>query len=106
MNSFFTNCLRLGALLCLLAAGPMLLATSQRTRTSELSLHDMSGKRVRLQDHRGRIVVLNFWATWCSSCTEEMPMLVEAEKEYGARGVIFIGAAVDERKTRRNVPEF
>jgi peroxiredoxin len=72
----------------------------------DLTLRDLGGKRVRLRDYRGQIVVLNFWATWCAPCNEEMPMLVGAEREYRPRGVIFIGASLDEGKTRRNVPEF
>ena len=82
------------------------LADAMPTRPAELTLHDLSGKRVRLRDSRGQIVVMNFWATWCSSCAEEMPMLMDAERQYGARGVVFVGVSLDDRKTRPNIPEF
>jgi thiol-disulfide isomerase/thioredoxin len=73
---------------------------------AELSLKDSDGKRVQLRDLRGKIVVLNFWATWCGPCREEMPMLVEAEKEYGTRGIVFVGASLDDDKTRGKVTGF
>lgn len=73
---------------------------------AEWSASDLAGKRVRLRDYRGRVVVLNFWATWCAPCNAEMPLLVDAEKEYGARGVAFIGASLDDPKTRSKIPEF
>jgi thiol-disulfide isomerase/thioredoxin len=66
----------------------------------------MSGKKVRLSDLRSKIVVLNFWATWCVPCRAEMPMLVEAEKEYAPRGVVFIAVSLDSRQTRAKIPEF
>ncbi|MBI4908758.1 MAG: TlpA family protein disulfide reductase [Acidobacteria bacterium] len=59
-----------------------------------------------MSDFRGKIVVLNFWATWCVPCREEMPLLVEAESEYGPRGVVFIAASLDDRETRSKIPEF
>jgi thiol-disulfide isomerase/thioredoxin len=75
-------------------------------RPVDLLLKDMRGQRVRLRDYRGKVVVLNIWATWCVSCRAEMPMLVEAEKEYAGRGVVFIAASLDDRKTRPQIPEF
>src|SRR6058998_176933 len=51
----------------------------KETPKAELTLKDANGQRVRLRDYRGKVVVLNFWATWCVPCNEEMPMLVEAE---------------------------
>lgn len=75
-------------------------------KPAKLSLRDLSGKRVRLHDFRGQIVVLNFWATWCEPCNVEMPLLLRATREYGQRGVVFLGASLDDAKTRPNVPVF
>ena len=73
---------------------------------AELTLKDMKGQRVRLSDYRGKAVVLNFWATWCGPCNSELPMLVEAEREYRDRGLVFIAASLDDSKTRRQIPAF
>ena len=73
---------------------------------ADLTLKDAGGHKVRLRDLRGKPVVLNFWATWCGPCNSEMPMLVEMEKQYAARGVLFIGASMDDAKTRAKVPAF
>ena len=89
-----------------LIAFAALLAAAPKPRAADLTLRDLNGKRVRLQDHRGQIVVLNFWATWCAPCKREMPLLVATEREYGSRGVAFIGASLDDWKTRKNVPKF
>jgi thiol-disulfide isomerase/thioredoxin len=72
----------------------------------DLSLKDSAGRKVRLRELRGKPVVLNFWATWCGPCNAEMPMLVELEKQYAARGVVFIGASLDEAKTKDKIPAF
>jgi thiol-disulfide isomerase/thioredoxin len=93
------------------AAGLAVLASalygaSKEAAKADLTLKDMNGKKVRLRDLQGKIVVLNFWATWCGPCNQEMPLLVEAEKEYGPRGVVFIGASLDDEKTRANIPAF
>ena len=73
---------------------------------ADLSLKDLSGKRVRLRDYQGKIVVLNFWATWCGPCREEMPRLADAEKEYGTQGVVFIGASLDDADTQGKIAGF
>lgn len=72
----------------------------------DLTLRNMQGERVHLRDYRGKVVVLNFWATWCGPCKDEMPMIAAAEKEYRDRGVVFIGASLDDGKTERHIPEF
>jgi thiol-disulfide isomerase/thioredoxin len=82
----------------------VLVAADQKP--SDLTLSDLSGKKVRLRDYRGKLVVLNFWATWCVPCREEMPMIVEAEKTWGAKGVMFIAISLDETKTRKDIPAF
>ena len=83
----------------------LLLAADQGPK-ADLSLKSIDGQRVRLSDYRGKVVVLNFWATWCAPCTAEMPMLVQAERDYGPKGVVFIAASVDEGKSKKNVPDF
>ena len=61
-----------------------------------LQLQNLEGKSVRLSDFKGKVVVLNFWATWCSPCREEIPDLVSLQKEYAARGLVVLGVSMDE----------
>jgi len=61
-----------------------------------LSLPDTQGNRQSLNQWRGKVLVVNFWATWCEPCREEMPQFVQAHRELGAKGLQFVGIAVDE----------
>ncbi len=89
------------------AAIPLLVAGApKKNAPAELNLTDLDGKKVHLKDYRGKIVVLNFWATWCGPCKEEMPMFVATKKEWAARGIVFIGASLDERAGQKVIPEF
>jgi thiol-disulfide isomerase/thioredoxin len=63
---------------------------------AELALPDLEGRRRDLTGYRGRIVVLNFWATWCLPCREEMPALADLQARYADRGVQVIGASTDD----------
>jgi thiol-disulfide isomerase/thioredoxin len=63
---------------------------------SELGFTDLRGQRVSFADSAGRIRLVNFWATWCVPCREEMPEFVKAQREFGDRGVQFVGIAVDD----------
>jgi thiol-disulfide isomerase/thioredoxin len=81
-------------------------AVSSDSRPVSLPFKDMDGKKVSVRDLRGKIVVLNFWATWCVPCKAEMPLLVEAAKEYAPKGVSFIAVSLDDRQTRPKIPDF
>jgi len=72
----------------------------------ELSLNDIQGKRHSLSDYRGKIVVLNFWATWCVGCKQEMPIFVDISKKYRDRGVVVLAASVDDETTKKYISRF
>lgn len=62
----------------------------------EFQLPDLAGKAHRLEEWRGKVVVLNFWATWCPPCREEIPLFIELQKRHGAQGLQFVGIAIDD----------
>jgi thiol-disulfide isomerase/thioredoxin len=59
-------------------------------------LKDVTNKDVRLSDYKGKVILLDFWATWCTGCKVEIPWYVEFQKKYERRGLASIGAAMDE----------
>ncbi len=59
-------------------------------------LKDMDGKDLNLADLKGKVVLLNFWATWCGPCKYEIPMFVELQEQYRDKGVVFLGLSVDD----------
>jgi peroxiredoxin len=69
-------------------------------------LPDLNGRMQELDSYRGRIVVLNFWATWCRPCNEEMPELVEIQNRYAPYGVTVVAAAADPVGSKQNVLDF
>ena len=71
-----------------------------------LALQGLSGDQQSLEHYRGRIVILNFWATWCVPCREEMPIFARVREDYRSRGVEIIGASADDRSTRDQVEPF
>lgn len=73
---------------------------------AELQLKDLFGVDQKLSSYRGRIVILNFWATWCVPCKDELPDLVAIQNDYAALGVQVIGAAADELADRAKVMKF
>lgn len=66
------------------------------TEAADFALEDLEGQEQRLSDYRGKLVLVNFWASWCAPCIDEMPLLVEAQKLYGARGLQVLGPAMDD----------
>lgn len=60
-----------------------------------LTLPDAAGNPQPMAQWRGKVLVVNFWATWCAPCREEMPDFVRAQDEYGAKGLQIVGIAVD-----------
>jgi peroxiredoxin len=60
------------------------------------SLHDAQGKEVRLSDYKGKVVLLNFWATWCTGCKEEIPWFIDFQTKYKPNGLAVVGVSMDD----------
>jgi thiol-disulfide isomerase/thioredoxin len=73
---------------------------------AELTLKDLFGVEQKLSAFRGRLVVLNFWATWCIPCRKEMPDLAAIQNEFAAFGVQVVGASADQMGDRARVIQF
>jgi cytochrome c biogenesis protein CcmG/thiol:disulfide interchange protein DsbE len=64
---------------------------SAQQQAPPLTLKSIQGRVLSLSNYRGKVVLLNFWATWCPPCRAEMPDLIRMQREYGARGLQIIG---------------
>jgi thiol-disulfide isomerase/thioredoxin len=71
-------------------------AVRDGTPLLEIALPDMAGKDQALGQWKGKVLIVNFWATWCAPCREEMPQFVKAQREYGGKGLQFVGIAIDQ----------
>jgi peroxiredoxin len=66
-----------------------------RKQAPELELEDTVGKQANLRDYRGKVVVVDFWATWCHGCLQEMPWFADFQRKYGDQGFSVIGVSLD-----------
>jgi cytochrome c biogenesis protein CcmG/thiol:disulfide interchange protein DsbE len=62
----------------------------------DFTLKDLDGKDVSLSQFKGKVVLINFWATWCDPCYIEIPWLIEMQQRYAAKGFTILGVALDE----------
>jgi cytochrome c biogenesis protein CcmG/thiol:disulfide interchange protein DsbE len=62
----------------------------------DFTLKDLDGKDVSLGQYQGKVVLINFWATWCDPCYVEIPWLIEMQQKYGGKGFTILGIALDE----------
>ncbi|HYI97292.1 MAG TPA: TlpA disulfide reductase family protein [Bryobacteraceae bacterium] len=69
---------------------------SARNAAPEFALKDADGKTVTLAEYKGKVVLLNFWATWCGPCKIEIPWFADFEQKYKDRGFAVLGVAMDE----------
>jgi len=77
----------------------------QRLPAPDFALRDLSGRTVRLNDYKGQLILLNFWATFCKPCRDEMPALAALAHDFRAQGLAVLAVAVD-RGNRNSVQQF
>ncbi len=71
-------------------------APELRQIAPDFTLRDAEGRQVSLSDYRGKVVLLNFWATWCGPCRFEIPWFVDFERQFKDRGFAVLGVSMDE----------
>ena len=68
----------------------------ERKPAPEFALEDAAGRTVNLKDYRGKVVLLDFWATWCTGCKKEIPWFTGFQQKYGAKNLAVVGVSLDE----------
>src|SRR5580698_8938037 len=100
------NLLRASALLLMLVGiaaaadqttvGAALQPAKERKAAPKFVLQDSSGKTISLNKYRGKVVLLDFWATWCTGCKKEIPWFEAFQSAYAAKGFAVVGVSLDE----------
>lgn len=94
--------IRKTSLLCVFAC--LVLSPLYARRAPDPVLKSLDGHARRLSTLRGKIVVVNFWATWCGPCQEELPRLAKLASDYATQPVAFVIISIDEEKDRAKIP--
>ncbi len=89
-----------GILACL---SPLAGAEAINVPAPDFTLESRSGENLRLEDHRGEVVMLNFWASWCGPCRQEMPLMDELYSQYKDLGFTILAVNVDENREEAHV---
>lgn len=78
------------------ASAPSLASDLSGKPEPDLRLKDLGGQDVALGDLKGKVVFVNFWATWCEPCQEEIPILIDMQNKLASKGFTVVGIAMDE----------
>jgi thiol-disulfide isomerase/thioredoxin len=77
------------------ASAPSMASDLSGKPEPDLKLKDLDGKDVALSDLKGKVVFVNFWATWCEPCQEEIPILIDMQNKFASKGFTVVGIAMD-----------
>jgi cytochrome c biogenesis protein CcmG, thiol:disulfide interchange protein DsbE len=72
----------------------------------DFELPDLGDSSVKLSDYRGKVVFLNFWATWCKPCKEEMPSMEVLYRKFKDKGLVVLAVSIDRVTTKQDIPPF
>lgn len=78
------------------AGAPSASAPSKPVDAPTVSMKDLNDRDVNLQQYKGQVVLVNFWATWCEPCKAEIPWMIEFQKKYSPRGFTILGVSMDD----------
>jgi peroxiredoxin len=79
-------------------------ALSVGSKAPDIDLTDLDGKVVHVGDLKGKVVLVDFWASWCAPCREELPVLESLHKKYASEGLVIVGVSADSE--RDNMTKF
>lgn len=71
-------------------------------RLPDFSLPNIDGSQWRAEEWRNKVLVINFWATWCPPCLKEMPLFIKLQEQFADQGILFIGIAIDNKEDVQN----
>ena len=94
----------LKVLLIAIAVGFVTSAIAQQKKAANFSLKAADGTAYELSKYKGKVVIVNFWATWCGPCRMEIPDFIEAHKKYKSKGLEIIGISLDQDGWTKVVP--
>ena len=86
--------------------GSAMVSPPARNTLPDFSLPDLNARSRRSGEWLGKVLVLNFWATWCPPCRKEMPVFIALQDELGDKGLQFVGIAIDERSKVQEFVDF
>ncbi len=84
-----------GVLFSISRSGDTATGASQAVMATRLA--DLQGQSQALSQWRGKVLIVNFWATWCAPCREEIPVFIRLQEKYRTQGLQFVGIAIDQR---------
>jgi len=86
----------------LLVVGGGGVACSSPKKAPDFTLKDLSGNEISLADHKGRVVLVDFWATWCPACRYAIPDLVRMQEKYADQGLVILAVSLDDPAKANN----
>jgi peroxiredoxin len=90
------SCVFISLILCLLLQGCSKQGAAAKPSAPDFTLQDLAGNEVSLRQYKGKIVFLDFWATWCLPCRKSIPELVDVQEKYRDQGLVILGISTDD----------